>query len=81
MPKMNNEKGVVHLLLLLILVALVGGAAYLFYKGFIKLPASIPFLQNQPRVNLKTEYQNPFKKETQYVNPFDKYKNPFVVNR
>lgn len=81
MPKTNNEKGIVHLLLLLILVALVGGAVYLFYRGIVKLPTSIPFLQNQPKVDLKTEYKNPFKKETQYVNPFDKYKNPFVVNR
>jgi len=59
----------------------VVGAGFLVYKGIIKLPVSIPFLQNQPKVELKTEYKNPFKKETQYVNPFQTYKNPFVTNR
>lgn len=77
---MNNQKGVVHLLLLLIIVAIVGGAIYLVYKGYIKLPSTSLF-QKKTNVELKTEYKNPFKKETQYVNPFDKYKNPFVVNR
>lgn len=78
---MNNEKGIAHLLLLLFIVAVVGGTVYLFYKGIIKLPSSVPLLQNQPKVELKSEYKNPFNKDTQYVNPFDKYKNPFVVNK
>lgn len=85
MPKINNQKGVVHLFFLLIIVVLVGGAIFLVTKGIIKIPGislpSIPILQKQPSVQLKEEYKNPFKKETQYVNPFDKYKNPFVVNR
>ncbi|OGE64404.1 hypothetical protein A3J13_01020 [Candidatus Daviesbacteria bacterium RIFCSPLOWO2_02_FULL_36_8] len=75
-----NQRGFIHLLPL-ILVILVVGAGFLVYKGIIKLPVSIPFLQNQPKVELKTEYKNPFKKETQYVNPFQTYKNPFVTNR
>jgi len=28
-------------------------------------------------VKLKTQYKNPFDKDTQYVNPFSGYKNPF----
>jgi len=50
--------------------------------GVIKDPfplSGIPFLQTQPRVDIKTEYKNPFDKKTQYVNPFDTYKNPFEV--
>lgn len=50
--------------------------------GIIKDPfplQNIPFLQQGPKVSLKTEYKNPFDKKTQYVNPFDTYKNPFVV--
>lgn len=79
---MNNQKGVAHLLLLLFIVALIGGAGFLFYKGYIKLPSfGTSLFQKKVQVEIKKEYKNPFKKETQYVNPFDKYKNPFVVNR
>lgn len=31
----------------------------------------------QPTVPLRTEYKNPFEKNTQYTNPFSEYKNPF----
>jgi len=77
----NNQKGVIHLVLPLLLL-LVAGFFALVYFGVIK---NVPFLgnlgQSGPKVTLKTEYKNPFDKKTQYVNPFDKYKNPFVVNR
>ena len=55
----------------------------LVYLGFaIKIPSNpLNILQKKATVSLKTEYKNPFSKETQFVNPFDKYKNPFVVNR
>ena len=76
-----SQKGVLHLLPLFLIALLLAGAFYLFYSGIIKLPSSLPFPQKQPEVKLKTEYKNPFSKETQYVNPFDAYKNPFVVNR
>lgn len=67
-------------LLLLLAAALFA----LFYFGVIKNPfKNLPIIgklgQNQPKVELKTEYKNPFKKETQYVNPFQTYKNPFEV--
>ena len=80
---MNHQKGFIHLLFPLLIIAVVV-IIFLVSKGIIKLPfslPSIPFLSNQPKVELKTEYNNPFKKETQYVNPFETYKNPFVVNR
>lgn len=43
-------------------------------KNFRKTTSS-----KQPQVAIKSEYKNPFKKDTQYVNPFETYKNPFVL--
>lgn len=80
---MNTEKGVVHLLFLLIIVLIVGGSIFLVTQGIIKLPGvslpSVSLFQKKPTVQLKEEYKNPFKKETQYVNPFETYKNPFAI--
>lgn len=73
------ERGIIHHFPLL-LVALLAVAAVVFlfvFKGSVKLP----FLNNQPKVETQTKYENPFKKETQFVNPFEQYKNPFTVNR
>ena len=77
---MNNQKGVIHLALPFLLLLVIGAAA-LIYFGVIKNPLSYLSLpgQNVPRITPKSEYKNPFKKETQYVNPFETYKNPFVV--
>lgn len=62
----------VLLLLVLVVVAIAVG----FSLGLLKNP-----LQKKsaavPEVQLKTEYQNPFDKDTQYTNPFSEYKNPF----
>lgn len=77
----KKQLGFVHLLPLLLIAAAVGVVIFLISQGKIKLP-DIPFLQKKAtNVELKTEYKNPFKKETQYVNPFETYKNPFVVNK
>lgn len=64
---------------IIILIALV--TAIVVYSVVIKKSTrlTIPLLQKQPKVELKTEYKNPFKKESQFVNPFNSYKNPFVV--
>ena len=61
-------------------LVLIGSFFLLNYFGVIKM-TGIPLLEKKTTVKLKTEYQNPFVKETQYVNPFDTYKNPFVVNK
>lgn len=74
-----NQRGVLHLLPLILIAAVVIGAILVF-TGKLKVP-SLPFGPKQPKVELKTEYKNPFDKKTQFVNPFDTYKNPFVVNR
>lgn len=76
-----NQRGIIHLLLLLLVVAVIAGLVFAVYKGYIKIPSSVPFLQNQPKVQPKTQYQNPFDQKTQYVNPFEEYKNPFVTNK
>ena len=85
LPKMNNEKGVIHLLLPLLIFVIVGVGIFLITQGYINIPGvsfpSIPLFEKKASYELKSEYKNPFKKETQYVNPFDKYKNPFVLNR
>lgn len=81
LPKKVNNKGVIHLALpFVFLLVLAGGLFILVSLKIIKLPA-LPFLQKGPSVELKTEYKNPFDKETQYVNPFESYKNPFTVGR
>ncbi len=48
----------------------------LFAKGGLK-KARLPFQNKTPQVELKTEYKNPFAKQSQYINPFDQYKSPF----
>lgn len=78
---MENQKGVAHLLLILVIVIIIGAVAYfLLIKGIIKNPFQNLKLPGQgANISTKTEYKNPFDKNTQYVNPFDSYKNPFVV--
>ncbi len=82
--RMNNQKGVAHLLVPVFLLLVAAVAFGLLYFGVIKNPfKNIPFInkigQQQPTADVKTDYQNPFNKETQYVNPFETYKNPFVI--
>lgn len=73
------KKGVIHHILP-VAVLILAFWALVFYiliqKGIIKKPSFLPG-GGQPKVELKTEYKNPFEKETQYVNPFDEFKNPF----
>lgn len=76
---MGYKKGVVHLLLPLIVIAVVFVVLYLLFGK--KLLTKLPSLSGQPKVALKEDYQNPFDRKTQYVNPFDKFKNPFEVAR
>ncbi len=76
-----NQRGIIHLLLLLLVVAAVAVLAFAVYKGYIKIPSSVPFLQSKPSIQPKTQYKNPFDKKTQYVNPFEEYKNPFTINK
>lgn len=76
-----NQRGVIHLLPLVLIIAVIAAGIYLVYSGIIKLPSVPIFQKGTTKVDLKSEYKNPFDKKTQYVNPFNTYKNPFVVNR
>lgn len=61
-----------------LLVAFVAVAAITVYLLVLKGKLKSPFSPKAPtKVELKTEYKNPFAKDTQYVNPFTKNKNPF----
>lgn len=73
-----NQRGIIHLLPLLLVIAVAGVLFFLVATGKLKLPTNIPGTKKEPTVVVKTEYVNPFKKEAQYVNPFDKYKSPFL---
>ena len=76
---MKEQKGVIHLALPLLLL-LIAAVAALIYFGVIQNPLkNLKLGQAGPKVDLKTDYKNPFKKETQYVNPFETYKNPFTI--
>ncbi|MBI2327658.1 hypothetical protein HYU92_05070 [Candidatus Curtissbacteria bacterium] len=68
-----------HLILVVVFVIAAWGVAIylLVTKGLVKLPSFLN-IKKEPTVELKTQYQNPFHKQSQYVNPFDKYKNPFA---
>lgn len=75
-----RQKGIIHLIPLeVIFVLIVAGAVfYVVSQGIVKLPSSLTSLsQKGPKVELQTQYQNPFEKSSQYVNPFSGYKNPF----
>lgn len=73
---MGFKKGFVHLLPVIIIILITGILIYvLIQKGILKKPSL--FGAKKPTVELKTEYKNPLKKNTQYANPFNDFKNPF----
>ncbi len=80
---MPNQKGIVALIPLLLVVILVAILAILVSQGIIKNPLEkLPFSfqsekSKEAKIGLKSEYSNPFDKSSQYVNPFAVYKNPF----
>lgn len=77
--KVNRQRGVIHLALPLLLLLVLGAGLFILISlGVIQNPLKNLF-QKGLKVTPKTEYQNPFKKETQYVNPFETYKNPFTI--
>lgn len=73
---MGYKRGVLHLLPIVLILVLVVAVYFLVAKFVFKF--KLPFGSKEPRVELKTEYKNPFDKNTQYVNPFDQFKNPLV---
>lgn len=47
----NKNEGIASLLVVVVLVALVGGGVYLYQKGLITLPGVTPTATDEPRIN------------------------------
>lgn len=78
----NSQKGIAHPFLLLFVIIAAIVAVVLINQGLLKIPPLIKIqTSKEPKVELKTDYKNPFDKTTQYVNPFAGYKNPFDTLR
>lgn len=78
----NDQRGVVHLLPVLLLVVAAISFVLLISFGVVQNPfenIKTPFggKGKEPTVSLRADYRNPFDKSNQYVNPFSTYKNPF----
>lgn len=73
-----RQRGIIHLLPLLLLGAVLVGGAFLVFSGKFQLSS---LFSKKANVKPQTTFENPFKQETQYVNPFDQSKNPFTVGR
>lgn len=73
------KRGIAHLLVIGVVAIFLLVLPFLVLKFVFK--KDVPFIDNnqEPKVELKTEYSNPLKKESQYVNPFDQYKSPFLT--
>ena len=76
MPKLN-EKGAVFLIFVFLFAAVAIVGVTLVIKTFTNATKRINQNAEVLSVALKSEYSNPFEKETQYVNPFSSRKNPF----
>ncbi len=72
---MKNKSAFAHLALVVIIAVAVG---LLLLVLISKNKVSLPGAKKEPTVQVKSEYKNPFNKDTQYVNPFDQYKSPFI---
>lgn len=75
-----QQKGFAHLLLLVLigLVIIIATVYLLITKKIIYISGLSPAISsNQPAFDIKTEYQNPFRKDIEdnrYVNPFENLK-------
>lgn len=76
MPKLD-EKGAAFLILVFVFAAVAIVGVSLVIKTLTTATKKISQNAEVLSVALKTEYSNPFDKETQYVNPFSSKKNPF----
>ena len=76
---MEDQKGVIHPSTLIVVVVVIAVWVLVIYlllsQGIIKKPSFKP--KEVAKVELKSEYKNPFDKKAQFVNPFDQYKSPF----
>lgn len=73
----KSEAGSVILILLILFLILGSIAAFMVYKTINTGTKKIAQQSDSLAVALKSEYENPFDKNTQYENPFNDYQNPF----
>lgn len=82
---MPNQRGNIVLVLLLVLAILAGAAALLFKDTIVNfISPAAPVTSTQGLLKTQSSYQNPFDNQSsasgstaQYSNPFDSYQNPF----
>lgn len=85
-----NQRGIVHLLVLVVIIVVLLALASLYFLGFIKVPGKVNTTKtsletSSPSGLLKNEYTNPFEatsssKTSDFQNPFSSpssYSNPF----
>lgn len=72
-----EERGSAFLFLVIIFVVVAGVAAFVVLKTITTSTEKVASQTNNLTVALKSEYENPFDKDTQYENPFNSYHNPF----
>ncbi len=75
MPK--SQKGSILVILVLLFVAIAGIAAVIVYRTVTTSTKKLAQKAEVLNVALKSDYQNPFDKNSQYENPFNDYHNPF----
>lgn len=73
----KSESGSVILILLILFLVVGSIAAFVVYKTINTGTQRVAKQSESLAVALKSEYQNPFDKNTQYENPFNDYQNPF----
>lgn len=73
----SSERGSAFLILLIFFFAAAGIAAFVVLKTITQSTQKVAKQSETLTVALKSEYQNPFDKNTQYENPFSSYHNPF----
>ena len=72
-----RQTGNILLLLVIFFSVVTVIAGLVIYKTFTNTTKKLAQKTESLDVSLKTEYQNPFDKNTQYTNPFNDYQNPF----
>lgn len=76
--KWLSSRRVVVLIVLLVLIVAVAVWLYLASKKSSGPPSIGSAILGQSKVEVKTEYKNPFDRKNQFVNPFKEVKNPFT---
>jgi len=67
------------IIILAVVVIVVVAAAFLIVNSLSDTPVNIgSAILGQSKVEVKSEYKNPFDRNNQFVNPFSEVKSPFT---